>query len=77
MEYRSERSEGGYAAKAGNVGAGANYDAQTGKVNKPTRTAPPPGGSIAWRFALELPATDQHPVSGSAVEATVAAMIGE
>ena len=40
VEYRIERSEGGYAAKAGNEGSGVNYGAQTGKVNKPNWAVP-------------------------------------
>ena len=35
VEYRSERSEGGYAAKAGNGAAGANYDRRDRKGNRP------------------------------------------
>jgi hypothetical protein len=33
VEYRTERSEGGYAAKAGHGACAANYDRRTGRDN--------------------------------------------
>jgi hypothetical protein len=42
VEYRSERSEGGYAAKARNGTPGTSYDRPGGKTHKPAEAAPPP-----------------------------------